>query len=200
MGEFHRANITCVPREPIVFNRIRKWYAEVKDIKFEHEEMQKQYEEIKIKEFEKEVCPLLCAVDCWKIDEMELIVKEYDIRFCHNDLNASNIIFDKKTNTYAFVDFEYAGYSYGPFDIGNFFCECTGYNVDLDHYPDANAQQLFIEYYLTALKGNTISNNIPTITGKKPSGKEIRKKYIEANKCVLVRSFANEKLNSRFLT
>lgn len=60
MGEFHRANITCVPHEPIIFNRIREWYAEVKDIKFKDEKMQKQYDEIKIKDFEKEVWPLHC--------------------------------------------------------------------------------------------------------------------------------------------
>lgn len=84
------------------------------------------------------------------------MVKNFDIRFGHNDLNASNIIFDKKTNTYTFVDFEYAGYSYGAYDIGNFFCECTGYDAELDNYPDANTQRLFIENYLTALKGNTL--------------------------------------------
>ena len=44
------------------------------------------------------------------------------IVFCHNDLNAGNMLVDGKGNI-SIIDYEYGSYNYRGFDLGNFFCE-----------------------------------------------------------------------------
>lgn len=48
------------------------------------------------------------------------------IVFAHNDLLMGNIIYDEANNKVTFIDFEYAGYNYQAFDIGNHFAEFAG--------------------------------------------------------------------------
>nr|XP_035935423.1 ethanolamine kinase 2 isoform X3 [Halichoerus grypus] len=43
--------------------------------------------------------------------------------FCHNDLLCKNIIYDSTKGHVRFIDYEYAGYNYQAFDIGNHFNE-----------------------------------------------------------------------------
>ena len=42
-----------------------------------------------------------------------------DIVFCHNDLNASNVLYLAKEQRCQFIDFEYGGYNYRAFDMAN---------------------------------------------------------------------------------
>jgi thiamine kinase-like enzyme len=46
-----------------------------------------------------------------------------DIVLCHNDLNKDNILYNFKTNTINFIDFEYTGMNYRGYDIANHLCE-----------------------------------------------------------------------------
>lgn len=48
------------------------------------------------------------------------------IVFAHNDLLLGNVIYTESTNSVTFIDYEYAGYNYQAFDIGNHFAEFVG--------------------------------------------------------------------------
>lgn len=48
------------------------------------------------------------------------------IVFAHNDLLLGNVIYTEKTNSVTFIDYEYAGYNYQAYDIGNHFTEFVG--------------------------------------------------------------------------
>ncbi|XP_039083436.1 ethanolamine kinase 2 isoform X4 [Hyaena hyaena] len=50
--------------------------------------------------------------------------------FCHNDLLCKNIIYDSTKGHVRFIDYEYAGYNYQAFDIGNHFNEFAGTEGD----------------------------------------------------------------------
>ncbi|XP_045697517.1 ethanolamine kinase 2 isoform X3 [Phyllostomus hastatus] len=49
--------------------------------------------------------------------------------FCHNDLLCKNIIYDSTKGHVRFIDYEYAGYNYQAFDIGNHFNEFAGVSL-----------------------------------------------------------------------
>ncbi|XP_078409752.1 ethanolamine kinase 1 isoform X2 [Cetorhinus maximus] len=75
------------------------------------------------------------------------------IVLCHNDLLCKNIIYNEKEGHVRFIDYEYAGYNYQAFDIGNHFNEFAGVNeVDYSLYPAKNVQLQWLKTYLEALK------------------------------------------------
>ncbi|XP_041059079.1 ethanolamine kinase 1 isoform X2 [Carcharodon carcharias] len=75
------------------------------------------------------------------------------IVLCHNDLLCKNIIYNEKEGHVRFIDYEYAGYNYQAFDIGNHFNEFAGVNeVDYSLYPAKNVQLQWLKSYLEALK------------------------------------------------
>jgi ethanolamine kinase len=83
-----------------------------------------------------------------EIDELEERVKDENVVFCHNDLLSLNIIYDKNTDSISFIDYEYCGYNYQAFDIGNHFCEYAGFELNIDAYPNEQQQKKFISAYL----------------------------------------------------
>lgn len=58
-----------------------------------------------------------------------------------------------RTDEYRFIDFEYFGYNFRGFDIGNHFCEFTSYDIRRELYPTADTQRSFVREYLTAFFG-----------------------------------------------
>jgi len=70
----------------------------------------------------------------------------------HNDLTAGNLIYDKSKESVTFIDFEYSGYNYRGFDLGNYFCEWSGLELDFTKYPNKDQQQEFLLSYLEACK------------------------------------------------
>lgn len=74
--------------------------------------------------------------------------------FAHNDLLCGNILVSSEDrNEITLVDFEYGGYNYRGFDIGNYFCEAMGGTIDGHVYPskyptDAFRRE-FCEVYLS---------------------------------------------------
>ena len=101
--------------------------------------------------------------------------------FCHNDLLCGNCIYNEKDDTVSVIDFEYCGYNYFAYDIGNHFNEFAGIEtVDYSKYPSEEVQKKWIRCYLeeTAL-----------INGQDPatvSTEAIQQLYCEANKFALV--------------
>lgn len=76
--------------------------------------------------------------------------------FCHNDLLGNNILFETDNNKSNFIDFEYAGYNYAAFDIGNHFNEFTGTDEFeyLRDFPDPEFRKKWIENYIKNREGN----------------------------------------------
>ncbi|KAF6074422.1 ethanolamine kinase 2 [Phyllostomus discolor] len=98
--------------------------------------------------------------------------------FCHNDLLCKNIIYDSTKGHVRFIDYEYAGYNYQAFDIGNHFNEFAGVNeVDYCRYPARETQLQWLRYYLQAQKGMAVTS------------REVERLYVQVNKFALASHF-----------
>ncbi|OWK08584.1 hypothetical protein Celaphus_00010718, partial [Cervus elaphus hippelaphus] len=98
--------------------------------------------------------------------------------FCHNDLLCKNIIYDSSKGHVRFIDYEYAGYNYQAFDIGNHFNEFAGVNeVDYSRYPARETQLQWLRYYLQAQKGRAVTP------------REVERLYVQVNKFALASHF-----------
>ncbi|TEA30988.1 hypothetical protein DBR06_SOUSAS9610029 [Sousa chinensis] len=98
--------------------------------------------------------------------------------FCHNDLLCKNIIYDSTKGHVRFIDYEYAGYNYQAFDIGNHFNEFAGVNeVDYCWYPARETQLQWLRYYLQAQKGMAVTP------------REVERLYVQVNKFALASHF-----------
>ncbi|XP_037702144.1 choline/ethanolamine kinase isoform X2 [Choloepus didactylus] len=96
--------------------------------------------------------------------------------FCHNDIQEGNILLLSEAgsaDSLMLVDFEYSGYNYRGFDIGNHFCEWVYdytheewpfYKAQPADYPSRGQQLHFIRHYLAEVK-----------KGETPSQEEQRK-------------------------
>ncbi|NXN97895.1 EKI2 kinase, partial [Rhinopomastus cyanomelas] len=72
---------------------------------------------------------------------------------CHNDLLCKNIIYDQAQEHVHFIDYEYTGYNYQAFDIGNHFNEFAGVKeVDYRLYPSKETQLQWLRCYLHTYK------------------------------------------------
>ncbi|KAM5144749.1 ethanolamine kinase 2 isoform 4-T4 [Callospermophilus lateralis] len=98
--------------------------------------------------------------------------------FCHNDLLCKNIIYDSAKGHVRFIDYEYTGYNYQAFDIGNHFNEFAGVNeVDYSRYPSRETQLQWLLYYLQAQKGTAVTP------------REVERLYVQVNKFALASHF-----------
>jgi len=74
---------------------------------------------------------------------------------CHNDLNYGNVLYDAERggedgdgDGMAFVDYEYAGFNFRGFDLGNHFNEYGGLDLDFSKYPSRDTRKAFLRHYL----------------------------------------------------
>lgn len=70
--------------------------------------------------------------------------------FCHNDALAFNMIVTPEGDM-MLCDVEYGAYNYRGFDIGNHWCEWTGFELDTSRFPEKEQQLQWCRYYLDAL-------------------------------------------------
>lgn len=70
--------------------------------------------------------------------------------FCHNDVLCNNILYEFDEDLPHFIDYEYAGFNYAAFDVGNHFNEFTGTDViDYEkYYPEKSVRRSWAKYYL----------------------------------------------------
>lgn len=71
------------------------------------------------------------------IDEFSRLIERFPspVVFAHNDLQYGNIM-DTYDGYVTLIDYEYGGYNYRGFDIGNFFCEWMyNYASHTPHMP-----------------------------------------------------------------
>ncbi|KAK9497649.1 hypothetical protein O3M35_004337 [Rhynocoris fuscipes] len=101
-----------------------------------------------------------------------------NIVFCHNDLLLTNIIHNE--GSVSFIDYEYAGWNYQAFDIGNHFAEFAGVSeVDYSLYPDRDLQYNWLRIYLEEY--NRQNDKAADI-----SDSDIDRLYSQVNKFALV--------------
>ncbi|KAG5845769.1 ethanolamine kinase 1 isoform X1 [Anguilla anguilla] len=85
--------------------------------------------------------------------QQSLSVLGSPVVLCHNDLLCKNIIYNQSAGNVKFIDYEYAGYNYQAYDIGNHFNEFAGVNeVDYSLYPGRDLQLMWLRAYLEAYK------------------------------------------------
>ncbi|CAB1414453.1 unnamed protein product [Pleuronectes platessa] len=82
-----------------------------------------------------------------------------------------------------FIDYEYAGYNYQAYDIGNHFNEFAGLNeVDYSHYPDRAFQLQWLRSYLEAYKDHKAQ-------GTDVTDREVEILYVQVNRFALASHF-----------
>ncbi|KAF4114654.1 hypothetical protein G5714_004877 [Onychostoma macrolepis] len=102
---------------------------------------------------------------------------------CHNDLLCKNIIYNQQEGNVKFIDYEYAGYNYQAFDIGNHFNEFAGLNeVDYTLYPGRELQLQWLRAYLEAYKEYKSQ-------GTRVSNTEVEVLYVQVNRFALASHF-----------
>ncbi|XP_045606674.1 LOW QUALITY PROTEIN: ethanolamine kinase 1 [Procambarus clarkii] len=86
--------------------------------------------------------------------ETHLVPLACPVVFCHNDLVMRNIIWDEHTAAATFIDYEYAGPNYQPFDIANHFNEYSGMEKpDFSLCPSPETQRTWLRSYLAEYSG-----------------------------------------------
>nr|XP_012788833.1 unnamed protein product [Sorex araneus] len=109
---------------------------------------------------------------------------------CHNDLLCKNIIYNGKQASLClvkcdvqFIDYEYSGYNYLAYDIGNHFNEFAGVSeVDYRLYPGRELQLQWLRAYLEAY--NHYKGYGPEVTDK-----EVEVLFIHVNRFALASHF-----------
>uniref|UniRef100_UPI00358E21DA ethanolamine kinase 1-like isoform X2 n=1 Tax=Myxine glutinosa TaxID=7769 RepID=UPI00358E21DA len=106
------------------------------------------------------------------------------IVLCHNDLLVKNVIFNEDIDELKFIDYEYSGYNYQAYDIGNHFNEFAGVSdVDYSLYPSKEFQLGWLHTYLVAYHGFIGRTDGP------PSARDVEKLYVQVSKFSLVSNF-----------
>ena len=92
---------------------------------------------------------------------------------CHNDLQHGNILWSTEKEKIVFIDYEYGGMNYAPYDIANHFCEWAGdyteenstpHVMDFKNkYPNLEQQERFIRKYLLEYYKSSTSVQCPII-------------------------------------
>ncbi|XP_048124431.1 ethanolamine kinase 1 [Alosa alosa] len=102
---------------------------------------------------------------------------------CHNDLLCKNIIYSQTGGNVKFIDYEYAGYNYQAYDIGNHFNEFAGLSdVDYSLYPGRCLQLQWLRAYLEAYKEHKGQGGLVTDT-------EVEVLYVQVNRFALASHF-----------
>ncbi|XP_078098244.1 ethanolamine kinase 1-like isoform X2 [Mustelus asterias] len=163
----------CIPK-PILWLKMRKYMALISsEFTPEAKNIQIQQKVPPLETLEKEMA--------WMKDYLSEL--NSPTVFCHNDLLCKNIIYNEKEGWVKFIDYEYSGYNYQAFDIGNHFNEFAGVSeADYSLYPNQALQFQWLRTYLEACKrftkkGGEVTNN------------EVHTLYVQVNKFALASHF-----------
>lgn len=82
----------------------------------------------------------------------QIVAMDADIVFAHNDLLSGNIMQCSDDGSIRLIDFEYSGFNYRAYDIGNFFAETMGGTqtgiVHPNLYVSVSKRRRFCQKYL----------------------------------------------------
>jgi len=178
---------------PMMITKLKEWYDTACTVRFnEKDEKSKQSK--------------LNALNLHLIgNEIETIMNKRVVKnvpspivFSHNDLLAGNILVrgDESNSKFelVFVDVEYSGYNYRGFDIGNHFCEYSGFDFNKfeETWPNKEQQYIFLNAYLE--KDKEYRNSLAETGEMKESGdcgntgvtiEEVEELYKEVNQYAL---------------
>lgn len=116
--------------------------------------------------------------------EQHLSTLRSPVVFCHNDVLLKNVIYDGDCGRITFIDYEYAGFNYQAFDIGNHFCEFSGLvGTDFSRYPDRSFQLAWLRTYLEFW--NQGRSGAP----REVSSCDVETLYVQVNKFALASHF-----------
>ena len=153
--EMHHLDVrTCKgengEKRPVLLEKLRQWYHTASTVTFEEDiSKQEQLDALNLIRIGQEIEQTLDQQVASKISS--------PVVFCHNDLLAGNILVrgesvenNNEQREIVFVDVEYSNYNYRGFDIGNHFCEFSGFDYDMfeEKWPSKNQQYLFLHAYL----------------------------------------------------
>ncbi|ETE61541.1 Ethanolamine kinase 1, partial [Ophiophagus hannah] len=101
----------------------------------------------------------------------------------HSALTLTNFIFVSRVGDVQFIDYEYSGYNYLAYDIGNHFNEFAGVSeVDYNLYPSRKLQEQWLRSYLEAYKEYKGF-------GTDVTAKEVEVLYVQVNQFALASHF-----------
>ena len=150
LGLWHRSSVPG-DKTPGLFATLTKWIQGVPDVYENRPLVQESFvKNINMVSIEAELALLKSVIE----------MLGSPIAFCHNDLLSGNIIYQEAKNdgpgvvgAVQFIDYEYGGYNYRGFDIGNHFCEFAGFDCDFSLFPEKAFQITWLRSYLEAFKG-----------------------------------------------
>lgn len=112
--------------------------------------------------------------------ESHLIPLQSPVVFCHNDVLLKNVIYDEVRGRVTFIDYEYSGFNYQAFDIGNHFCEFAGVvGTDFSHYPERTFQLSWLRTYLEFWNQSQSVHQLPV------TDLDVETLYVQVNKFAL---------------
>ncbi|XP_043561734.1 ethanolamine kinase 1-like isoform X2 [Chiloscyllium plagiosum] len=141
-------------------------------------------------------CPAVSCLEMTDMPTFDILVSEFEklkehlsqikspVVLCHNDLLCKNIIYIEAKELVKFIDYEYTGYNYQAYDIGNHFNEFAGVSeLDFSMYPPKELQLEWLKSYLEVFK--ECSGCEPMVTDL-----EVLKLYVQVNKFTLASHFS----------
>ncbi|WIA15359.1 hypothetical protein OEZ85_002023 [Tetradesmus obliquus] len=148
LRRFHGIQVD-LPRQPHgPWGVINEWMDKAQQLQFTDPVKQAAYEQIDFAALAAEVreTQAVCALT------------QSPVVFGHCDLLSGNILilqqpgFDPSApdldGPLIFIDYEYGGYTFRGFDVGNHFTEYAGFEGDYTRYPSKQQQELFFRHYL----------------------------------------------------
>ncbi|CAG8465084.1 2131_t:CDS:10 [Ambispora leptoticha] len=165
LAKFHRVEIAG-SKKPVLFDKIRRWLNQGEQwngsrsrlssrmTNYSFFQVPEKYTDPKVNEkFASNLNLKRLKEELYFLEE-QLAKPNYPVVFCHNDLLYPNIIY-KDENSVTFIDFEYGGYNYRGFDIGNHFNTFAGWQCDYSLYPTKEFQLVWLRHYLSSFHPET---------------------------------------------
>jgi len=166
MARWHKDAKVPEEKTPLMWKTIDQWMEQIPS-SYNNPDKDKKLKDVDLDLLREELKELRV-----KLDELNS-----PILFCHNDLLPANIIYNEEKNLVRFIDYEYGGYNFRGFDLGNHFNEYAGLDLDYSKYPNEDQQKVFLRNYFK------------NMYNREPTDNEFFKLVVEANRFSLASHF-----------
>ena len=172
------SRIKDVPRQPTIWKVIESWIDELSE-NFSHEKFRNDaklmevfhraimstpdHHHGKISSNVHSVISSLSDDLAWLKNRVKALFPNAQLAFCHNDVNAANILLDASIDdndvatrydkqTVCIIDYEYCSINYAMYDVANYWCEhCGGNENGMPNYdliPSVDRLTVFLHEYV----------------------------------------------------
>jgi choline kinase len=173
------ARIKDVPRQPTIWKVIESWIDELSD-NLSHEKFRNDPKLMEVfyraimgppdhhdgkisSNIHSVIISSLSDDLAWLKNVVETRFPNAQLAFCHNDVNAANILLDASIDdndgatrydkqTVCIIDYEYCSTNYAMYDVANYLCEHCGGNDDgipnYDLIPSVDRLSIFLHEYV----------------------------------------------------